>query len=139
MYVFFFFKQKTAYEMRIRDWSSDVCSSDLVAVRVDEALARPRLVVGRVNLDLDLRVETEMPTLGTIGNALAARRGEVTRRRFGRAEVDHVGGQFDLLRLLTEDALDLADQEGVALAHPDALNVEDTFGDRKSTRLNSSH
>src|SRR3546814_17091144 len=26
---FFFFKQKTAYEMRIRDWSSDVCSSDL--------------------------------------------------------------------------------------------------------------
>src|SRR3546814_1354192 len=31
MYVdFFFFKQKTAYEMRISDWSSDVCSSDLV-------------------------------------------------------------------------------------------------------------
>src|SRR3546814_6905550 len=27
---FFFFKQKTAYEMRISDWSSDVCSSDLV-------------------------------------------------------------------------------------------------------------
>src|SRR3546814_14166857 len=29
--MFFFFKQKTAYEMRISDWSSDVCSSDLVA------------------------------------------------------------------------------------------------------------
>src|SRR3546814_3089659 len=29
---FVFFKQKTAYEMRISDWSSDVCSSDLVAV-----------------------------------------------------------------------------------------------------------
>src|SRR3546814_19703599 len=29
---FFFFKQKTAYEMRISDWSSDVCSSDLVAL-----------------------------------------------------------------------------------------------------------
>src|SRR3546814_10367827 len=28
---FFFFKQKTAYEMRISDWSSDVCSSDLPA------------------------------------------------------------------------------------------------------------
>src|SRR3546814_6857005 len=27
---FFFFKQKTAYEVRISDWSSDVCSSDLV-------------------------------------------------------------------------------------------------------------
>src|SRR3546814_8894773 len=28
---FFFFKQKTAYELRISDWSSDVCSSDLLA------------------------------------------------------------------------------------------------------------
>src|SRR3546814_15142846 len=31
--VFFFFKQKTAYEMRISDWSSDVCSSDLATFR----------------------------------------------------------------------------------------------------------
>src|SRR3546814_2304046 len=29
LFAFFFFKQKTAYEMRISDWSSDVCSSDL--------------------------------------------------------------------------------------------------------------
>src|SRR3546814_7386916 len=29
MFFYFFFKQKTAYEMRISDWSSDVCSSDL--------------------------------------------------------------------------------------------------------------
>src|SRR3546814_4772797 len=29
LFSFFFFKQKTAYEMRISDWSSDVCSSDL--------------------------------------------------------------------------------------------------------------
>src|SRR3546814_4664347 len=29
---FFFFKQKTAYEMRISDWSSDVCSSDLTLI-----------------------------------------------------------------------------------------------------------
>src|SRR3546814_8571703 len=31
MFCFVFFKQKTAYEMRISDWSSDVCSSDLFA------------------------------------------------------------------------------------------------------------
>src|SRR3546814_5662123 len=31
LFFFFFFKQKTAYEMRISDWSSDVCSSDLDA------------------------------------------------------------------------------------------------------------
>src|SRR3546814_6533917 len=33
--LFFFFKQKTAYEMRISDWSSDVCSSDLFGADVD--------------------------------------------------------------------------------------------------------
>src|SRR3546814_16858204 len=32
MLLFFFFKQKTAYEMRISDWSSDVCSSDLTGL-----------------------------------------------------------------------------------------------------------
>src|SRR3546814_2817002 len=36
LFSFFFFKQKTAYEMRISDWSSDVCSSDLVAHRRPE-------------------------------------------------------------------------------------------------------
>src|SRR3546814_6659639 len=35
MFIFFFFKQKTAYEMRISDWSSDVCSSDLLAAGHD--------------------------------------------------------------------------------------------------------
>src|SRR3546814_10524988 len=36
--LFFFFKQKTAYEMRISDWSSDVCSSDLPAVSLGQHL-----------------------------------------------------------------------------------------------------
>src|SRR3546814_3428417 len=44
---FFFFKQKTAYEMRISDWSSDVCSSDLAAkqcvARDDLAAAGQRM------------------------------------------------------------------------------------------------
>src|SRR3546814_5528136 len=35
-YFIFFFKQKTAYEMRISDWSSDVCSSDLATSQVHE-------------------------------------------------------------------------------------------------------
>src|SRR3546814_4910194 len=38
--VFFFFKQKTAYEMRISDWSSDVCSSDLREHHGDIALSQ---------------------------------------------------------------------------------------------------
>src|SRR3546814_4915664 len=42
----FFFKQKTAYEMRISDWSSDVCSSDLVEDGGVERRARPSAPVG---------------------------------------------------------------------------------------------
>src|SRR3546814_9131895 len=44
---FFFFKQKTAYEMRISDWSSDVCSSDLLAYAIAFFL-RYGLEYGRV-------------------------------------------------------------------------------------------
>src|SRR3546814_3768662 len=40
--LFFFFKQKTAYEMRISYWSSDVCSSDLRADMVEQAALRER-------------------------------------------------------------------------------------------------
>src|SRR3546814_4555428 len=40
VYVLLFFKQKTAYEMRISDWSSDVCYSDLEASRRSVKIAR---------------------------------------------------------------------------------------------------
>src|SRR3546814_21020519 len=40
--VIFFFKQKTAYGMRISDWSSDVCSSDLIQRALLQAAAPPR-------------------------------------------------------------------------------------------------
>src|SRR3546814_978715 len=48
-FVFFFFKQKTAYEMRISDWSSDVCSSDLYVApaRDDAALDEAESAEGR--------------------------------------------------------------------------------------------
>src|SRR3546814_18181068 len=43
--MFFFFKQKTAYEMRISDWSSDVCSSDL-GVRAVGHIDVDRILIG---------------------------------------------------------------------------------------------
>src|SRR3546814_2815277 len=47
--MFFFFKQKTAYEMRISDWSSDVCSSDLlVVVAVEQFLEIAQIVADLV-------------------------------------------------------------------------------------------
>src|SRR3546814_7430523 len=65
---FFFFKQKTAYEMRISDWSSDVCSSDL---HVLDALVDQVALHGDVILEIDL--------------GLAARR--AVERRLGDVEI----------------------------------------------------
>src|SRR3546814_4149199 len=51
---FLFFKQKTAYEMRISDWSSDVCSSDLLQHRDQVAIVATdddpsKAIAGRIN------------------------------------------------------------------------------------------
>src|SRR3546814_6132112 len=46
MLFFFFFKQKTAYEMRISDWSSDVCSSDLAGGAAPRPAGARRLAGG---------------------------------------------------------------------------------------------
>src|SRR3546814_9986233 len=52
---FFFFKQKTAYEMRISDWSSDVCSSDLRSLSIDDDV--PAIgFVGRLVMEKSLDV-----------------------------------------------------------------------------------
>src|SRR3546814_14458035 len=77
--MFFFFKQKTAYEMRISDWSSDVCSSDLESERVMDVILpllmaatawlmiRVRYQRGRIALLgrhlADLKLESHMETL----------------------------------------------------------------------------
>src|SRR3546814_7059466 len=57
VYVFFFFKQKTAYEMRISDWSSDVCSSDLLIL---EAGAHVAVDVGRLPMHILRAAEAEV-------------------------------------------------------------------------------
>src|SRR3546814_5371774 len=51
-YSFFFFKQKTAYEMRISDWSSDVCSSNFLRLvgRVHDAAGKCEIFVARGKL-----------------------------------------------------------------------------------------
>src|SRR3546814_2437574 len=66
--VFFFFKHKTAYEMRISDWSSDVCSSDL-----GDRGARPRSALPR----------DRMSWRGTVGRGPS--NGCSERSKIGRA------------------------------------------------------
>src|SRR3546814_15706898 len=57
MMCVFFFKQKTAYEMRISDWSSDVCSSDLCRLRFGVEALHPIERAGRVGKLADAVVE----------------------------------------------------------------------------------
>src|SRR3546814_9776611 len=63
--IFFFFKQKTAYEMRISDWSSDVCSSDLrrqvVTSPVGIADRRLLLILGTLTIGLLAASEMTRP------------------------------------------------------------------------------
>src|SRR3546814_14810916 len=65
--LFFFFKQKTAYEMRISDWSSDVCSSDL-ALR-------------RMGADPGLRPARQFPVIGEFAHLLHPGIGGIAHQR----------------------------------------------------------
>src|SRR3546814_9212534 len=56
---FFFFKQKTAYEMRISDWSSDVCSSDLLIAKFPD-----EMTIVLQNRFWDLTVEDDHFSVG---------------------------------------------------------------------------
>src|SRR3546814_2750453 len=64
VFTFFFFKQKTAYEMRISDWSSDVCSSDLVegfaGFGMDRDTAGPCLPTPHCKIDIE-RIQLDQP------------------------------------------------------------------------------
>src|SRR3546814_9534532 len=74
---FFFFKQKTAYEMRISDWSSDVCSSDLGG-NVEGAVAGEVVerhgvtIVGHRNVPSRLAADTSALFARNLYNFLSA-------------------------------------------------------------------
>src|SRR3546814_14501220 len=60
----FFFKQKTAYEMRISDWSSDVCSSDLVAMSLEICRSALVIEIGKLSVADFLEVSEPGDTIG---------------------------------------------------------------------------
>src|SRR3546814_17382270 len=83
---FFFFKHKTAYEMRISDWSSDVCSSDLIG-------ARGVLPVDRQGHDREGRHEAE-ESQGNSEAGPPAQRKDQCHRRDREGEACRIGGIF---------------------------------------------
>src|SRR3546814_4548959 len=61
----FFFKQKTAYEMRISDWSSDVCSSDLARIpSMEEILASIRRIISEDGDEAEEEARSEERRVG---------------------------------------------------------------------------
>src|SRR3546814_1578142 len=81
MLFFFFFKQKTAYEMRISDWSSDVCSSDLIR-RDGEGSEGSRGVEDRRRVRQDAR--PRKPRQAERANEGSGRAGRSEERRVGK-------------------------------------------------------
>src|SRR3546814_1093865 len=109
---FFFFKQKTAYEMRISDWSSDVCSSDLF--RAWSAGSQPR---GEVH-----------PMALSVLNGLGFDTAGMRSKSWDEFAVPDAP-QFDFIFTVCDNAA--GETCPVWIGHP--------MTDRKSTRLNSSH
>src|SRR3546814_3448506 len=111
--MIFFFKQKTAYEMRISDWSSDVCSSDLPKIEPQS------IYILHACSNKPLKIKADVPDSGqrhSVGNAPEARASSP--------------------RLPVPSSRQQAAREaGFGFPRPASRNLQD----RKSTRLNSSH
>src|SRR3546814_9455562 len=118
MYLFLY-KQKAAYEMRISDWSSDVCSSDLIGAALSRLCAAPlfrrRRDAARGGADLHLAAR---------GGAAAHHQLRHLRRLPGLRRGQGHGAELRLPELRTA-----CRDDGATLSRED----------RKSTRLNSSH
>src|SRR3546814_3897835 len=131
--MFFFFKQKTAYEMRISDWSSDVCSSDLYVfdAAVDPGEADPPLIV-----DTD----------AVLSRSVALQSFQPIARRCAKVVED--ASAMQVVELPERDAGNVAEgtrlaclEERCGVAVLEAPDHGEMYNgiDRKSTRLNSSH
>src|SRR3546814_5730314 len=134
--VVFFFKQKTAYEMRISDWSSDVCSSDLgTGYRTVEQnnMPIPVPLAGvpvTAAVTTALCVQTLIPSYGC----------QHEKPIFLPSETDPV--PFQIFRIGNLAVLgvpfEVTTMSGRRLRKT-VLDALSPVGDRKSTRLNSSH
>src|SRR3546814_10323746 len=133
LFFFFFFKQKTAYEMRISGWSSDVCSSDLPLPKSDFVTT------------LGLRFQKEIP-MAVSDTYVRARIDNTTKER-ATAALGAMGLSIsDAIRLLM---LRIADERRLPfeVKVPNAATREAMAElaagkgtkDRQRTRLNSSH
>src|SRR3546814_1069633 len=155
--IFFFFKHKTAYEVRISDWSSDVCSSDLLPEPLSKAAALLRTPRrrGAQQHDADQRRQQRRRQHAEFGLAhqLAAiaeceAADEQAHRETDAAQQCNAV-QLPPRGLRRQMRMTALDREPRKAEYTDLLADEQAGGDaewhrlhqrdRKSTRLNSSH
>src|SRR3546814_7419221 len=142
-FVFFFFKQKTAYDMRISDWSSDVCSSDLPGCFQRQSTCEiPQPAFGRIIIrpagthdprmdggDIDDRTR---PARGAqILHKPAAREGFARRGPAGRSE-EHTSELQSLMRI--SDAVFCLKKTKI---HIDHHNQHKTHSQQQSSTTNN--
>src|SRR3546814_1987264 len=129
-----FFKQKTAYEMRISDWCSDVCSSDLL-----DAVVGLKGTVEKVNgVDTLTRVGTTCALChSTVDDSFAP---GIGHRRDGWPNLDLNPGAIIALSPALSDAQKAQLNSWGPGKYDPRWNVDGlSVPDRKSNRLNSSH
>src|SRR3546814_1403461 len=129
--VVFFFKQKTAYEMRISDWSSDVCSSDLFGrnYRSDVLMTDATAPIGHNNPPEPTPYEAILTDVQDLSEtAQGFLDGDPINYQ---ATADMVAKLIDEARKGQKDAEDLRKEE--------AKTFDAGKKDRKRTSLNSSH
>src|SRR3546814_10099728 len=130
LYSFCFFKQKTAYEMRISDWSSDVCSSDLAARGRDQHLRLEHEALAGHVVERVHRARIQALAALAVDHAETAAPAD--------APVAEVVADATVHRLRRALAQPRADDHAARMAVGRRDQARDV-GDRKSTRLNSSH
>src|SRR3546814_7023645 len=145
MFFFFFFKQKTAYEMRISDWSSDVCSSDLLCVDFPVLCVEARWFWRREVRDGTLPFARDRARHRIHAWCVAADGSCRTCAIDDQvAEGNEISGGTDarcgVCRRNVDWPFDAGMTKGLAMKPMRGYRRKDgQGGERKSTRLNSSH
>src|SRR3546814_5120802 len=142
MFGFFFFKQKTAYEMRISDWSSDVCSSDLTVSTGEDRRPEhhPSLRKESAMKSLVLVAKSLLLSLLVAGSAFAA--DKVNINTADAATIDDV--LLNVGPAMAQAIVDYRKANGAfrsaeQLAMVKGIGLQTIENNRKSKRLQSSH
>src|SRR3546814_999256 len=110
--AFFFFKQKTAYEMRISDWSSDVCSSDLRRGQgaVRRWLQRPAITRAPPGQHATVAIDDDFLVAGDVGESMDRPAVRETDLQVDRLVAGKPGMQVGLGMLLTNSHIQVRHQ-----------------------------